>query len=54
MHELICLILLVISPCMLKADGAGELARMVTEPARALEFRSRVPSLKLGMIAHNL
>lgn len=53
MHELIYLILLVISPCMLKADGAEEMARMVTEPASAPEFRSRVPSLKLGVVAHN-
>lgn len=53
MHVLIYLILLVMSPCMLKADGAREMARMVTEPAQALEFRSHVPSLKLGMVAHN-
>lgn len=39
---------------MLKADGAREMARTVPESARALEFRSHVPSLKLGMVAHNL
>lgn len=54
MHVLICLILLVISPFMLKADGTRETGRTVPESARALEFRSYVPSLKLGMVAHYL
>lgn len=39
---------------MLKADGAREMARTVPESARALEFRSHVPSLKLGMVCEAL